>query len=91
MRAIDRDIVVLTRAKQENIYMTNQNKIEKKIEIGVQYLKEDGSFIHSETYLVEGENYTLLMSTDSCFAPGKPENEYREIDLWCIIDKIRNT
>lgn len=46
--------------------------------------------VANENYVIKGDNYEILMSANPSFAPQKPADEYRDDDLWYIIDKIRN-
>ena len=81
---------------EETIYLTgeeitviNEYKELGTISIVVSYKTSDGITISKDDYQISGEDYDLLMSQSPDFAPGKPENEYREVDLWFIIDLIR--
>lgn len=60
--------------------------------IGVSVAKYDinNNNIANENYAITGDNYKILMSANPSFAPQKPADEYRDEDLWHIIDKIRN-
>lgn len=90
MRELNREIVVMAEQTHEDIVVILENKLDMKIDLTVHLYRADESLINPEYYTIDGENYNLLMSADPEFAPGKPENEYREVDLFHLIDKIRN-
>lgn len=46
--------------------------------------------VETKSIIINGDKYSLLMSGSPTFATGKPANEYREIDLWYVIDLIRS-
>ncbi|MEF2243968.1 hypothetical protein V1L65_03380 [Paenibacillus sp. IITD108] len=50
---------------------------------------EQDEVIRSEQVAISGTMYELLMSENPSFAPNKPQNEYREVDIWYIVDLIR--
>jgi hypothetical protein len=77
-------------ATQEVFSKINEDKDLKSVWVEVSYCKDDETALSRDTYNIYGENYDLLMSQSPSFAPNKPLNEYREVDLWYIIDKIRN-
>lgn len=89
MREKQREIVVLAQQTHEDIVSTSYDKILQKLELTVQLYRADGSLINTESYVIEGEDFTFLMSADPAFVEGKLENEYRESDLWCMVDRIR--
>ena len=74
--------------KEELIYI-GENKELGIVECTIHYKDVDGNVIGNEFVEITGEKYGLLMSASPSFAPSKPENEYREEDLWYIIDLIR--
>lgn len=78
-------------ASIEEITLINENKSLEEIEVMVKYKDISGNVIGNDRYYIKEDNYTLIMSQSPNFAPNKPINEYREIDLWYIIDLIRNT
>jgi hypothetical protein len=85
---INKNITVEETANTEEIVSIMENKISKTINIAVEF-KNNGNLLLSESYLITGDKYNLLMSENPSFAPSKPQNEYREADLWYIIDLIR--
>lgn len=89
MRENQREIVVIANQTHEEIVSTSYDKIAKRLELTVHLYRGDGSFINGESYVIEGDDYAFLMSADPAFSEGKLENEYRESDLWCMVDKIR--
>lgn len=72
----------------EVIQVIHENKIMKTISLEIEYFDDEMMPIFKEQKLIEGDFYHKLMSESPEFAPGKPENEYRELDLWYIIDQI---
>ena len=89
MRENIREIVVIAHQTHEEIVSTSHDKITKKLELTVHLYREDGSFINGESYVIQGDDYTFLLSADPAFTEGKMENDYREVDLWCMVDKLR--
>lgn len=77
----------------EEILSINENKQMRFINVVVGYkVDEVSDFIQNvnDIYEIVGDNYDLLMSENPEFAEGKPQNEYREADVWHIIDLIRS-
>ena len=77
-------------ATKEEITLINENKQQKSIYIETIYKDINGNIIENTSTVISGDNYNLLMSQSPEFAPNKPLNEYREVDLFYIIDKIRS-
>ncbi|MEK4328907.1 hypothetical protein MKX70_24010 [Paenibacillus sp. FSL R7-0312] len=75
----------------EEFYVINENKGSRIVDVTIALKSADGTVLTHEYYQVRGQHYDLLMSESPDFAPGKPPNEYREADLWHIIDLIRET
>ncbi len=76
-------------ATSEELVTINENKIYRNISVEVHQKDMNGRILQNLTYFIQGENYDLIMSANPDFAPNKLENEYREIDIWHIIDSIR--
>lgn len=97
MRAINETITkqetrlveVPVKAVNEEFHYINEFKTDKYIDVCTVYLDSEGNAVKYSYYKVDGENYDYLMSQSPDFANGKPENEYREEDLWYIIDLIK--
>ena len=89
LREKQREIVVMAQQTHEDIVSTSHDKISQRLQLTVHLYREDNSLINPESYVIEGEDYTFLMSVDPSFAEGKPEGDYREVDLWCMVDKLR--
>lgn len=65
-----------------------ENKVEKYVCAKVISKNTEGKVLETTSYMITGDNYMLLMLGNPSYAPGKPENEYRETDLWHVIDLI---
>ncbi|WP_181950802.1 hypothetical protein, partial [Sporomusa ovata] len=74
---------------KEDIISIAEDKANKHIHVKINLVGASGNTVLSEEYGIDGDKYLLLMSANPTFAPSKPENEYRECDLWYIIDLIR--
>lgn len=74
---------------KEDFKEINENKLYKLISVTVQQFDNEDYMIREIQHTIEGDKYELLMSESPDFAAGKPKNEYREIDLWYVIDLIR--
>ncbi|WP_127532736.1 hypothetical protein [Paenibacillus kobensis] len=72
----------------EEIQTIAENKVLQRVELTIAYRTSNGEVAKVDYVLIDGDYYTLLMSESPAFAPGKPANEYREIDLWYIVDQI---
>lgn len=72
----------------EEIYLIEENKLNNTVVVRTVFKGIYGEVLSEMTYWITGDNYDKLMADSPEFAPGKPENEYREVDLWYIIDKI---
>jgi len=77
------------KAATEEIKTTLEDKQNKSIQVVIVYRDTTGKQIGDEMIMLEGEEYGLLMSANPDFAPEKPKNEYREADLWYVLDTIR--
>lgn len=95
MRTCNKEVTIVNTVEEnvsvnnEEIININENKTLKMITVTINYLA-DSTSVKQENIIISGDNYDSLMSENPSFAPGKPENEYREADLWYIIDLIRN-
>lgn len=93
-RSVDKTITLTVETTEiktvvsQSIVSIHENKNSQTINVIVESYSEDGALLDSAFMKIAGDNYELIMSASPSFAPGKPENEYREIDLWHIIDKI---
>lgn len=72
----------------ERIIEINENKINNRIIVTYGFYDEQGAMIEQKSCIIQDSLYELIMSDSPDFAPGKPENEYRESDLWYIIDML---
>ncbi|MFJ7756330.1 hypothetical protein ACQKGI_19935 [Peribacillus muralis] len=95
MRFVDKSFVVtkeiqLTiRAVTEEVEEINENKTNRMVVCKVVFKDMEGEMVISELHIIEHEYYDLLMSTDDMFTVDKPLNEYRLIDLFKVVDKMR--
>lgn len=85
-----RSVISKVLAATEHLISINNYKESRTLVATVQYRDQDDLEIGQRTWYVTGEKYDLLMSESPNFAPGKPENEYREVDVWHIIDLLGN-
>jgi hypothetical protein len=96
MRTISKEITKMQAvpckffATYEEIVSIKENKQLKYVEVGTMYRDSNGDALKDETTGITGVHYDLLMQANPSYAPNKPQNEYRESDLWHIIDLIRN-
>lgn len=77
-------------ASYEQIQRIVEDKWNKNVSVETAYFDEADNLLSSDNIVISGENYNLLMSANPSFAPEKPANEYREVDLWYIIDLVRS-
>jgi len=94
MRKVDKVITIQKISQktetitQEVIDSIYEVKNLESITVTVSLINSVGDKVKSESHEIVGDNYRLLMSDSPNFAPNKPENEYREVDLWHVIDLI---
>lgn len=74
----------------EELAFIAENKEHRQITVKVSLLDNRGEIRGAEDYEVSGDYYSLLMSANPEFAPNKLANEYRESDIWYIIDLINS-
>ena len=95
MRFVDKSFVVtkeiqLTiRTVTEEVEEIIENKTNRMVVCKVVFKDMEEQPVVSELHIIEHEYYDLLMSTDDMFTVGKSLNEYRLIDLFKVIDKMR--
>jgi hypothetical protein len=77
-------------ATTEEMSTILEDKINKFITVEVIQRDVNKKLLRSLKYTIIGDNYDLIMSVSPSFAPNKLENEYRECDLWYIIDLLRS-
>jgi hypothetical protein len=75
-------------AVKEDVVSITEDKINKRIDVCTALKNADEEVVGEKAYTIAGDKYDLLISANPSFAPNKPENEYREIDLWYVIDLI---
>lgn len=73
-----REVIIKTNNRDSGIY-----------EVTINYYDSQG-FIASVFITIFGEYYDLLMSQSPEFAPGKPENECRDEDIFYVLDKMES-
>lgn len=83
-------VKVTKMAINKQLSQITEDKINRNIIVNIHYLDSENNLISGERIVIEGKNYDLIMSVNPDFAPGKRENEYREDDLWYVIDKIKS-
>ncbi|SDW21872.1 hypothetical protein [Paenibacillus sp. PDC88] len=94
MRTSNKSILV-TKSVQSNVVVSYEtleeiyeSKPSSRIDVRIGYYSENGELLRTQSITISGDNYMLLMSESPKFAPGKPANEYREADLWHVVDNI---
>ncbi|MED3792311.1 hypothetical protein P4571_07640 [Niallia alba] len=87
--------ITISRFVTETIIATSKDftkvvkdKEKQVIEVEIRYIDVNGNEISRESYRIVGELYDLVMSQSPDFAEGKPADDFRDNDLWYIIDKI---
>lgn len=96
MRTIQKELIktqataYTVNATSETIATINENKNSKSVVVSTEYRDENGIVLGTESVVITGGDYELLMQANPSYAPQKQINEYRESDLWHIIDLIRS-
>ena len=85
---VSKTIPVKVTIVKEDIKSISENKAMKQIDVVVAAYDENNNLIQENLVIIVADKYDLLMSANPNFAPNKPENEYRENDLWYIIDLL---
>lgn len=80
-KTINVDVV----SRNERIMRLVENRELGTIEVTTGFYDETEALIGGASYFLSGDKYQLLMSASPTFAPGKPQGEYREIDLWHVL------
>jgi len=80
------ETVVNSTAVTEEITNIIRNLSMKVVNVQVTYYDSSGNALSYENYNISGDNYTLLMSESPSWASGKPSGEYRQDDLWFLMD-----
>jgi hypothetical protein len=70
----------------EDIITISEDKIGKTVIAIIACYDNENRIVDQKRITITGEHYDLLMSESPEFSPNKPLNEYREVDLWYIID-----
>lgn len=92
MRTCDKQVEVVETVKtiktatQEELVVISEDKKMKNIFLKIELKDADNRVIQTKEIYIAGDYYVLLMSESPSFAIGKPANEYREEDLWYIVD-----
>jgi hypothetical protein len=81
--------IVQTEITKEDFISISENKIASTVVVEIGKYTEDNRLIEQETIGIQHEYYQMLISENPAFAPDKPYQEYREVDLWYVIDLIR--
>jgi hypothetical protein len=81
---------VTKQAVSEDIIYKEEDKNAQYVAVTLEYKDADGNVLATKREEIIGEYFQLLMSEAPDFAPGKPANEYREQDLYYVIDMIRS-
>ncbi|MBU8597259.1 hypothetical protein P5F80_10710 [Shouchella clausii] len=88
-RVVLREVEVTENAKKEGLASVFHQIKARRVDVQVEYLCEDGTFIDDESYAITGENYDLLMAAYPQYSPDKPANDFYYRDVWYIVDLIR--
>ncbi|WP_419885176.1 hypothetical protein [Paenibacillus sp. B-A-8] len=96
MRGINQEITVTKEstitytATSERIVGINENKNSQVVYVQIELSSSDGTVLKEESLVITDADYDLLMQGNPSYAPQKPVNEYRESDIWHIVDLVRS-
>lgn len=85
-KTIDASVIIT----KEDFLAITEDKVSRIISLDIGLYDQEGVLVTTEFLKVVGDHYDVLMSESPPFAPGKPANEYREVDLWYIVDQVRS-
>lgn len=92
--SIDVPVTVVSEVIKKGVKQEVLTKVEdsraRRIEVLIGIKTSEGELIREDSYKIEGDKYDLLMSESPEFAPGKPLDEYRESDLFYVIDLMQS-
>lgn len=83
-------LVVERTAVSEEIVSIYEHQIDRFVNVTTTLRDAEGAIIQSRVHEIKGPFYDMLMAASSQDGPGKPENEYREFDLWRVIELIKS-
>lgn len=92
MRVIDEEVsvqqlaTVVKAAVSEEIQSIYEHKVDKFVNVTTILRDAEGAPVRTRVHEIVGSFYDMLMSGLPDYAPGKPAHEYRESDLWHVID-----
>ncbi|CDN41180.1 hypothetical protein [Paenibacillus sp. P22] len=72
----------------EDVQSIYEHQTERFVNVTTALRDTEGAIVSTRVHAITGVFYDLLMSQSPDFAPGKPANEYREADIWHVIDLI---
>lgn len=87
---INKVVTETVTAVREDIVTYSVDREQKFVYVKTSCKDVDNNEVDSQELKIIGENYDLLMSESPDFAQGKPENDFRECDLFYVIDKVRS-
>lgn len=96
MRSINKEITVTKEttitytASSERIVGINESKNSQVVYVQIELSSNEGTILREDGVVITGADYVLLMQGNPPYAPQKPINEYRESDIWHIVDLIRS-
>lgn len=88
IKEISRTVQEVINSATMDVVSISEDRNSKIISVVLEYKDLDGDRIGIKTAIIANDNYVLLMSANPTFAPNKPIGEYREPDLWFILDYI---
>ncbi|ASS66542.1 hypothetical protein [Paenibacillus sp. RUD330] len=75
-----------TRVHHETFTIIYENKDTQTVDVTVGFFDENEVNVGGKRYVITGNYYALLMAANPPYSPNKQKNEYREADLFYIID-----
>lgn len=75
-------------ASKEEIIKKDEDKVNKMVTVTTRLYDNDDQFLTDRMFQIIGSDYDFLMSNSVEFEEGKPENGYRDSDLFLVIDKF---
>lgn len=88
---VSKKVEMLVEATREAFLIISENKVLKEIFLTIGIYDAAGGLLRKDQYLISGKHWDVLMASSPPEFLSKPENEYRESDLWHIVDLIRQT
>lgn len=78
-------------ASKEEIIKKDEDKVNKMVTVTTRLYDTDNQFLTDRMFQIIGSDYDFLMSDSPDFNEGKTKDNYRDEDLFVVIDLLNKT